>query len=64
MSHVAPAGESLEGADLTKLDMQFNYIDGDDYVFMDMTTFDTESVSADVIGEQVWVCMCLCVCVY
>ena len=110
------AGEMLEGAELTKLEMQFNYMvrpsvprnfrthalardrplnalaparlptcwllkihadkgsfsqdanaegatganketacaaqDGDDYVFMDMTTFDTETVSKDVIGNS------------
>mmetsp|Transcript_4152 Transcript_4152/g.8111 ORF Transcript_4152/g.8111 Transcript_4152/m.8111 type:complete len:237 (-) Transcript_4152:77-787(-) len=49
------AGEMVDGADVFKYDMQFNYIDGDDYVFMDMETFDTEAVPKSVIGDQaIW----------
>ena len=43
------AGEQVELAELNKLEMQFNYMDGEDYVFMDMETFDTETVPGDVI---------------
>eukprot|EP00802_Teleaulax_amphioxeia_P018302 Tamp_18493.p1 GENE.Tamp_18493~~Tamp_18493.p1 ORF type:complete len:240 (-),score=68.93 Tamp_18493:245-964(-) len=49
------AGEMVEGAELTKYEMQYNYMDGDDYVFMDMSTFDTMPVPKDVIAEQsIW----------
>jgi len=49
------AGEMVEEAILNKLEMQFNYMDGDNYVFMDMTTFDTEEVNKDIIGDMsIW----------
>ena len=46
------AAESVEGADLTKMDMQFNYMEGDDFVFMNMETFDTETVKAETVGDS------------
>lgn len=46
------AGEVVDGADLTKTEMQFNYMDSGDYVFMNMESFETEAVKADTIGEQ------------
>ena len=52
------AGEQVELAELNKLEMQFNYMDGEDYVFMDMETFDTETVPGDVIKESdagIWI---------
>ena len=51
------AGETLEMAELTKMEMQFNYMDGNDYVFMNMETFDTETVPGDVVvesGSSIW----------
>jgi hypothetical protein len=42
----------VDGADLTKTDMQFNYMDGQDFVFMNMESFETENVKADTIGDQ------------
>eukprot|EP00283_Hemiselmis_rufescens_P019927 CAMPEP_0173437840 /NCGR_PEP_ID=MMETSP1357-20121228/18548_1 /TAXON_ID=77926 /ORGANISM="Hemiselmis rufescens, Strain PCC563" /LENGTH=235 /DNA_ID=CAMNT_0014403047 /DNA_START=6 /DNA_END=713 /DNA_ORIENTATION=+ len=47
------AGEMVDGADVFKYDMQFNYIDGDDYYFMDMETYDTEPVPKSLIGDNV-----------
>ena len=52
------AGEQVELAELNKMEMQFNYMDGEDYVFMDMETFDTETVPGDVIKESdagIWI---------
>jgi len=46
------AGEMVDGAELTKTDMQFNYMDGEDFVFMNMESFETEPVKPDVIGDQ------------
>jgi elongation factor P len=46
------AGEMVDGADVFKYDMQFNYMDGDDWVFMDMESFDTETIPPKVIGDN------------
>jgi elongation factor P len=45
------AGEVVEGADLVKYEVQFNYMDGADFVFMNMESFETETVKADVVGD-------------
>eukprot|EP00871_Galdieria_phlegrea_P001604 jgi/Galph1/2444/GphlegSOOS_G1128.1 len=46
------AGERLDEALLDKLDMQLAYVDGDQYVFMNMETLDEERVSREMLGEQ------------
>ena len=46
------AGEVVDGADLTKTELQFNYMDGGDFVFMNMESFETETVKGDTVGEQ------------
>eukprot|EP00274_Cyanoptyche_gloeocystis_P003092 CAMPEP_0196654346 /NCGR_PEP_ID=MMETSP1086-20130531/4052_1 /TAXON_ID=77921 /ORGANISM="Cyanoptyche gloeocystis , Strain SAG4.97" /LENGTH=263 /DNA_ID=CAMNT_0041986047 /DNA_START=60 /DNA_END=851 /DNA_ORIENTATION=- len=45
------AGESLESASVEKKEMQHTYIDGDQYVFMDMETYDEARLSAGEIGD-------------
>src|SRR5579862_4641696 len=44
------ADEKLEQAIIDKRDMQYLYRDGDDYVFMDTTSYDQLSVSAAALG--------------
>jgi elongation factor P len=45
------AGVKVETATVDKRDMQYLYRDGDDYVFMDASTYDQMTVSADVVGD-------------
>ncbi|MEM7066232.1 MAG: elongation factor P [Cyanobacteria bacterium P01_B01_bin.77] len=47
------AGESLPQAILEKSVMQHTYRDGEQYVFMDMETYDEAQLSAEQIGSQV-----------
>ena len=44
------AGEKVERAIIDKRDMQFLYRDGDDYVFMDSTTYEQMNVGRDTLG--------------
>ena len=43
--------ERLEQAIIDKRDMQFLYRDGDDYIFMDQSTYDQVPVSAKKLGD-------------
>jgi elongation factor P len=45
------SNERLEQAIIDKRDMQYLYRDGDDYIFMDQTTFDQLPVSSKSLGE-------------
>mmetsp|Transcript_17878 Transcript_17878/g.30841 ORF Transcript_17878/g.30841 Transcript_17878/m.30841 type:complete len:264 (+) Transcript_17878:83-874(+) len=45
------AGESLESASVEKKEMQHTYVEGDQYVFMDMETYDEARLSATEIGD-------------
>jgi elongation factor P len=45
------ADERLDQAIIDKRDMQFLYRDGDDYVFMDTTTFDQLQVPRPALGD-------------
>lgn len=47
------AGETLAKADLEKQTMQHTYKDGDDFVFMDMETFEESRLTAKEIGDRV-----------
>jgi elongation factor P len=47
------AGETVPQANLEKTTMQHTYKEGDDYVFMDMETYDEGRLSAAQIGERV-----------
>ena len=45
------ADEKVEQAIIDKREMQYLYRDGDDYVFMDNTTYDQTHVDAGVLGD-------------
>src|SRR5690606_37455828 len=46
------SGEKLEPANVEEREMQFLYKEGDDFVFMDGTTYEQTTVAADIIGDQ------------
>ncbi len=46
------AGVSVETADVDKRDMQYLYRDGDNWVFMDLKTFEQYSLSNELVGEN------------
>ena len=45
------AGAKIETATVDRSDYQYLYQDGEDYVFMDMKTYDQINVPATVVGE-------------
>ncbi len=45
------ADTKVDSATVDRRDMQYLYADGDDYVFMDNSTYDQIHVSADVVGQ-------------
>jgi elongation factor P len=45
------AGTKVETANVDKRDMQFLYKDGDDFVFMDASTYDQIHVPAETVGD-------------
>ncbi|MDH4228639.1 MAG: elongation factor P [Nitrospirota bacterium] len=47
------SGEKLDAPDLTYTTMQYLYQSGDDYVFMDNSTYDQVTMSADQLGDAV-----------
>lgn len=47
------AGEVVSSAQLEKVQMQHTYKDGDDYVFMNMETFEEERMTAAILGDIV-----------
>lgn len=47
------AGEMVASANLEKVAMQHTYIDGDDYVFMNMESYEEERLSRKTLGENV-----------
>lgn len=47
------AGEMITTAQLEKSAMQHTYTDGDDYVFMNVETFDEERMTADIMGNSI-----------
>jgi elongation factor P len=44
------AGTKVETANVDKRDMQFSYKDGEQFVFMDMDTYDQLMISPEVVG--------------
>lgn len=44
-------GDSLESADVEQTDVQFLYRQGEDYVFMDSTSFEQYEVKTEVAGD-------------
>lgn len=47
------AGEKVPKATLDKREMQYLYISGNDYVFMDNSTYDQINVSAEQLGDVI-----------
>lgn len=47
------AGETVPQANIEKRTMQHTYKDGEDFVFMDMETYEENRLSADQIGDRV-----------
>ncbi|GAA3116955.1 elongation factor P [Streptosporangium carneum] len=45
------AGVKVEVANVDKREMQFSYMDGDDFVFMDTETYDMLNVSRPAVGD-------------
>ena len=45
------AGVKVETATVDRRDMQYSYMDGDMYVFMDTSTWEQTNVAADVVGD-------------
>jgi elongation factor P len=46
------AGEKFGEPDLEKVEVSYQYSDGNHYHFMDQTTFDTLTLGADTLGED------------
>lgn len=46
------SGEKLEPANVEDRSMQFLYKDGDDFVFMDGSTYEQTTVTAEVVGDN------------
>lgn len=47
------AGEMLPSANIEKMDMQYLYQEGDNYVFMDMESYEQTPLTQDQIGTQI-----------
>lgn len=47
------SGEKVELADIMELEMQFLYSDGDDFVFMDQSSFEQYTISKEVAKDMV-----------
>lgn len=47
------AGESVQSAQLEKVIMQHTYVDGEEFVFMNMESYEEERLSAKTLGENV-----------
>ncbi|GIH68208.1 elongation factor P [Sphaerimonospora thailandensis] len=45
------AGVKVDVANVDKREMQYSYLDGDDFVFMDTETFDMVNVARSVVGD-------------
>lgn len=44
-------GEKLKPADVAELKMQYLYLEGGDYVFMDLDTYDMMNIPSEVVGD-------------
>jgi elongation factor P len=47
------AGEMLPSANIEKMDMQYLYQEGDNYVFMDMESYEQTPLTQNQIGSQI-----------
>lgn len=50
IDHTVRAGSKMEGADVTTQAMQFLFKEGDDFVFMDLETYEQLNVPSELIG--------------
>lgn len=50
VDHTVRAGSKMESADVSTQTMQYLYQDGENYVFMDLQTYDQIMISADLLG--------------
>jgi len=49
------SGDTLEGADVVDMDMQYLYFDGEFYHFMHPETFEQLSANANIVGDtKIW----------
>ena len=49
------SGDSLEGADVLDVELEYSYTDGEFFYFMDPVSFDQHAASADAVGDtQKW----------
>lgn len=51
MEKTFKSGESIEAADVMETSMQYLYSDGEDFHFMEPTTFEQHAVSKEVMGD-------------
>lgn len=54
MEHSFPEGERVAVAETESRTIQYSYVQGDRYVFLDSQTFEEISLSRDQIGERHW----------
>lgn len=47
------AGEKMERAHIDRVEMEYLYRDGNEYVFMDMSSYEQSSLTADELGDAV-----------
>ena len=45
------SGESVEGADIIEKDFQFLYAEGQNFIFMDQSTYEQIEISEEKLGE-------------
>ena len=50
IDHTVRAGTKMESADVTTRSMQYLYHDGQDYIFMDLDTFEQVRVDEELLG--------------
>jgi elongation factor P len=49
------SGDSLEGADVLDVELEYSYTDGEFFYFMDPVSYDQHAASADAVGDtQKW----------
>jgi elongation factor P len=52
IDHTVRSGTMMEQADISTSNMQYLYKENDDYIFMDLKSYEQIPVSADVLGFQ------------
>jgi len=50
IDHTVRAGTKMEAADVTTQTMQYLYQQGDDYIFMDLVSYEQLAIPSDLIG--------------